>query len=147
MIYKMVCPQCNAPLEMDDTKDFMFCRFCGTKVANLSQKVEINQQVNVSGTVMHVNDRTNEPNLLISYSSSNPGVQMMVTIPSIGIKKALLMNGQEMSFRLPNGVNTIAVKIGKINYKRNVLINSAKGPVRFYASWAGRAHINIDAPL
>ena len=147
MIYKMICPQCSAPLEMEDTKEFMFCRFCGTKIANLAQRVEINQQVNVSGTVVHVTDRTNEPNLIISYSSANPAVQMQVTIQCIGIKKALLMNGQNMSFRLPDGINIIAVKIGKINYKREVVINSAKGPVRFYASWAGHAHINIDAPL
>ncbi len=147
MLYKMVCPQCNAPMDMDDTKEFMFCPYCGTKVANLAQKVEINQQVNVSGTVMHKTDHSNEPNLMISYSSSSPEVQMLVTIPSVRVKKALAVSGQNMSFRLPEGVNTIALKIGKINYKREVNINSSKGPVRVYASWSKHAHINIDAPL
>ena len=147
MIYKMTCPQCNGQMDMDDTREFMFCPYCGTKVANLAQKVEINQQVNVSGTVFHKTDYSNQPNLFINYIASNPQVQMLITIPSIRVKKALFMSGQNMSFRLPEGNNLIALKIGKINYKRNVLINSSKGPVRIYASWSRHAQINIDAPL
>ncbi len=147
MLFKMTCPQCNGQMDMDDARSFMFCPYCGTKVANLSQKIEIDQQVNVSGTVMYKTDFSNQPNLYVSYTASDPSVRMLITIQSVGVKKALLISGQDMTFRLPEGENLIAIKIGKINYKRTVMINSAKGPVRIYASWAKHAQINIDTPL
>ena len=152
MLYKMICPQCNAPMDMDDSRDFMFCQYCGARVANIPQRVNISQrldvyqQVNVSGTVMHRTDYSNEPNLIISYMASDPSVKMQVSIASIGVRKALFLSGQTMTFRLPDGNNQLAVKIGRINYKRMVFINSFKGPVRMYATWAKHAQINIDSP-
>ncbi len=47
MLVKMICPQCGASLDMDDSREFMFCSFCGTKIANLSEKVHVTH----SGTV------------------------------------------------------------------------------------------------
>ena len=47
MLVKMTCPQCGASLDMDDSKEFMFCQFCGTKIANLAEKVD----VTLSGSV------------------------------------------------------------------------------------------------
>lgn len=43
----MTCPQCGATLEMDNTKEYMFCQFCGTKIANIAEKIDLN----VSGKV------------------------------------------------------------------------------------------------
>lgn len=77
MLFEMKCPSCGATMQFDDTKEFMFCPYCGNKVANLSEKVEVNQNINVSGTVYHVQDRSNEPNLYISYNSINPNVNMV----------------------------------------------------------------------
>ena len=37
----MTCPQCGATLEMDNTRDFMFCQFCGTKIANVAEKIDL----------------------------------------------------------------------------------------------------------
>lgn len=42
MLVKMVCPQCGANLEMEDDRDVMFCTFCGTKIANVAEKVNVN---------------------------------------------------------------------------------------------------------
>lgn len=47
MLVKMTCPQCGASLDMDDSKEFMFCQFCGTKIANITEKVD----VTLSGSV------------------------------------------------------------------------------------------------
>ncbi|MBP5618802.1 MAG: hypothetical protein J6X61_06650 [Clostridia bacterium] len=47
MLVKMTCPSCGATLEMDDGKEFMFCEFCGTKIANVTEKVD----VTLSGSV------------------------------------------------------------------------------------------------
>ena len=86
MLVKMKCPQCGAPMEIDDQQEQAFCSYCGTKVANLKEKVEITQNVNVSGTVRHVMDRSTEPNLYISYATADPTVVMVVRIVDTGTK-------------------------------------------------------------
>ncbi len=47
MLVKMTCPQCGANLEVDSSKETFFCEFCGTKIANVAEKID----VNVSGKV------------------------------------------------------------------------------------------------
>ena len=47
MLVKMICPQCGAALEFDNTRDFMFCQFCGMKIANVEKKIHLN----ISGRV------------------------------------------------------------------------------------------------
>lgn len=52
------CPSCGANLEIDNSRDYMFCQFCGTKIVDQVQKIEINGAVSI--------DRKNEmSNLLI----------------------------------------------------------------------------------
>ncbi|MBR4635773.1 MAG: zinc ribbon domain-containing protein [Clostridia bacterium] len=48
MLVKMTCPQCGASLEMDDSKDFMFCQFCGAKVAIIPERVNVTHSGSVS---------------------------------------------------------------------------------------------------
>ena len=48
MLVKMTCPQCGAVLDMDDSKEYMFCEFCGTKIANVTEKVDVVHSGSVS---------------------------------------------------------------------------------------------------
>lgn len=48
MLVKMSCPQCGAVLEMDDSKEFIFCEFCGAKVAIVPETVNVNHSGSVS---------------------------------------------------------------------------------------------------
>ena len=132
-------------MQFDDSQDSMFCPYCGGKVANIAQNVNINQQVNVSGTVIQVQDRSNDPNLYISYNTSNPSVGMVSRIVSTGVK-GTYVNGQTLSYHLNQGQHTIILKIGKKNYSRNIVIPADNAPVRIYASFNGRAQISIDQP-
>lgn len=146
MIVKMKCPQCGAPMEIDDQQEQAFCSYCGTKVANLKEKVEITQNVNVSGTVRHVMDRSTEPNLYISYATAVPTVVMVVRIVDTGTKNTYL-NGQTQSYHLTQGEHTIVLKIGKKNYNRTIVIPADNSPVRINAAYTGkRAEITIDQP-
>lgn len=47
MIVVLTCPNCNAQMEIDENRQFIFCQYCGTKVVNLAQKVEMSGQVSV----------------------------------------------------------------------------------------------------
>ena len=64
MLVNMKCPSCGATMQYDDSMASMDCPYCGGKVANVAEQVNITQNVNVSGTVVHVQDRSNDPNLL-----------------------------------------------------------------------------------
>ena len=143
MIVKMECPQCGATMNMDDSRDFMYCEFCGSKVANLVERTE--QNINVSGTVVHKMDRSNEPNLYISYNSIKPEIQMVTRIVSTG-KKDVYISGQSFTYHLPQGKQDIVIKIGSRNYNRTIYIPEDNTPVRINASFNGHANINIDQP-
>ena len=145
MLIDMKCSNCGAHMQFDNTREFMFCEYCGHRVANVNEQVNINQQVNVSGTVYHVQDRSNEPNLYISYNTSNPKVGMVTRIVSTGVKSTYV-NGQTLSFHLNQGRQLIVLKIGSRNYNREVVIPPDNSPVRIYASFNGRARISIDQP-
>ena len=145
MLVNMKCPSCGATMQFDDTQSSMDCPYCGGKVANITEQVNITQNVNVSGTVVHVQDRSNDPNLLISYNSNNPSVGMVTRIVTTGVKSSYV-NGQTQSFHLSQGTHTIILKIGKKNYSRDIVIPPDNQPVRIYASFNGRAQISVDQP-
>lgn len=130
-------------MNMDDSRDFMYCEFCGSKVANLVERTE--QNINVSGTVVHKMDRSNEPNLYISYNSIKPEIQMVTRIVSTG-KKDVYISGQSFTYHLPQGKQDIVIKIGSRNYNRTIYIPEDNTPVRINASFNGHANINIDQP-
>ena len=105
MLMTMVCPQCGAQLQMDESEKFMFCSHCGTRIENIAQKVEIKQDINVNygGTVIHKQDRSGEPNLYISYSSTDTRVPMVIRLVSTN-QKSTFISGQKLSFRLAPSV-------------------------------------------
>lgn len=151
MLVKMQCPQCGGQMEIDSSRQSVFCSFCGTKIENVPERlhiqgdVTVHQNVNVQGTVLHKADRSGDPNLYIDFQCLHPAVGMVVRIAATG-QKSHFIGGQQMSYHLQKGENLIVLKIGKINYNRKVYINDNNDPVRIQAMWNGRAHIHIDQP-
>lgn len=145
MLFDMKCPSCGATMQFDDSKESMFCPYCGGRVTNMAEQVNVNQNINVSGTVVHVQDRSNEPNLYITYNTNNPAVGMVTRIVTTGVKSTYV-NGQTLTYHLNQGPHTVVLKIGKKNYNRNIVIPPDNSPVRIYASFNGRAQISIDQP-
>ena len=145
MIINMKCPSCGATMQFDDTKSVMDCPYCGGQVANIAEQLNITQNVNVSGTVVHVQDRSNDPNLFITYNTNNPSVLMVSRIVDTGVKGSYV-NGQTQSYHLSQGPHTVVLKIGKKNYNRDIVIPPDNQPVRIYASFNGRAQISVDQP-
>lgn len=146
MLVKLQCPHCGASMEVNNSQDKVFCSYCGTEIANLKEKIEITQNVNMSGTVRHVMDRSNDPNLYISYASAVPNVVMIVNVVDSGIKNTYL-NGMSQTYHLSQGQHTVVLKIGKKNYNRTIIIPTDNSPVRINATFTGRnAEITIDQP-
>lgn len=78
MLIRTTCPQCNGVMEVDDSRDRVFCPYCGTQLVNFAQKLE------VSGQIKHVIDRSGDPNLYISYATINQAITMGTKILSTG---------------------------------------------------------------
>ncbi len=149
MLVNTTCPNCGAQLSVDDTREVLFCSFCGTKIVNFAQKIEVNQTINQnvvhSGQVEYRIDRSSDPTLLIHYSSINPNVKMVVRIVETN-QKSVFLSGQNMTFHLLPGKHDLVLKIGKINYNRTIYVPDDYSPVNIYASFDGRARITIDQP-
>lgn len=46
------CPNCGASLEIDESRQFAFCQYCGTKIANLNNTVELNRTAEINNLVI-----------------------------------------------------------------------------------------------
>ena len=141
MLIKLVCPNCGAPMDVDDSKSVIFCSNCGTKMLNQQEVVQIQQHV----VVEHKTEK--DPHtLIVNYTASDMNVKLVVLVRAIK-RKDVLISGQQMKYILAPGQYVIVLKIGKINYNRSIVVPKDGTPVEIHASWAGRANISIDQPL
>lgn len=132
-IINLKCTSCGANMEAEDGTHTYFCPYCGSKIENAAERVEITF------------DHSNEPNLVVNYNSIHPGVMLVVRIVSTG-QKSIYMNGQRATYHLQPGMQRIILKIGKKNYARDVFINPKKGPVTINCAYTGRGQITVDQP-
>ena len=51
-MFVLKCPNCAGTLELDDRREFAFCQYCGTKIANLNNKVELNRTTELENLVL-----------------------------------------------------------------------------------------------
>lgn len=144
MLVQMECPQCGAKLEIDETRERAFCSYCGAELINFTERVEINQNINVSGTVIHKADRSNEPNVIIDFATSDLTVAMIVAFSTSKIKRNLT-NGQTAALRLPLGQCKVDFNIGERSYSRTIWVVE-EAPVRINASHFGHNEIDIEQP-
>ena len=89
MLITMVCPQCGGQMQIENNQDHIFCPYCGTRIENVAQRVE------VSGTVHHVMDHTGEPNLIISYGSTHRDVVLVTRIVETGETKRIFTHPEK----------------------------------------------------
>ena len=144
MLVTLNCPHCGGKMEVDDSHDKVVCPYCGTEIANIAQKIDITQNVNVSGTVVQKADRSNEPNLLVDFSSSEPQSILVISFDNTKIKR-VVNNGQSAAIRLPLGPCTAIFEFAGKKYKRTIC-TVEHAPVRISVSALGRREIVIDQP-
>lgn len=140
------CASCGRTLaKFDNASNFAFCPYCGGDVYRNTGPAYIVPQPAARSNMMNMRTNNNEPNLYISFNTVNSSIGMVTRIVSTGVKNTYI-NGQTLSFHLPQGNQEIILKIGMKNYSRTVYIPASNSPVRIYASYNGRAQISIDQP-
>lgn len=141
MLINLVCPNCGAPMEVDDSNTTISCPHCGNKVINQKEVIQVEQHVVVE------HKKAKDPHtLIVNYKSSDKSVKLVIAISAIK-RKDVIISGQKMQYILAPGQYRIVLKIGKINYNRDIVVPKDGTPVEIIASWAGRANISIDQPL
>ena len=48
---ELKCPNCSAEIELDDKREFGFCSYCGTKIVQDVQKIEVTGNINIDNEV------------------------------------------------------------------------------------------------
>lgn len=141
MFKTLVCPQCGATMKEVDGGNKAVCEFCGTSVI-LAETV--NHNVNVSGSVTMKKDMSNEPNVIIDFSTVVAGGTCIVQFNTSNIKKAL-NNGQTAYVRLPLGRTIATISFGGKNYRREIFVVE-DAPVRITVSHIRGRDIDIEQP-
>lgn len=149
----MRCPYCGREIRSDD----VFCTSCGERIFRNTA------QANNALATRPVSEPISKPfsdafynpvalqqnmagNLIITYESEHPRVNMYVTFISTKYRE-YYTNGQTRAYNLVPGIHAIIFKIGKRAYRRDVTIYSENMPVTIYASWhRGVARISIVNP-
>lgn len=50
MIVSLKCPNCGSNMDIDATRDFCFCSYCGYKIINMRERVEISGAVRIDNS-------------------------------------------------------------------------------------------------
>lgn len=133
-----MCPNCGAHLRVDPSYKLARCGACGTEclVQNAIQTLNVSGSVNVvhSGVVIQKHDHSGEPNLIVTYSSTIPSINMSLNIIP-GPQKVIFLNGATQQFTLAPGQYRLVASVGgffeKINETvvRDVTISESHRPV------------------
>lgn len=152
MIKSLQCPNCGKDIRSDD----VFCMSCGKRIYEDTEKVNnvlvarpVSEPVSQPFANAPYNPALQQNvsgNLIISYQSEHPRVNMYVTFISTKYRD-YYTNGQTRGYNLFPGIHAIVFKIGKRAYRRDVTVYSESQPVIVYASWRrGVARISIVNP-
>lgn len=79
----MKCPSCGADISLDDSKEYGFCQFCGTRIMNTAiQRLKVEYSGDPM-SVTHVNNTVNNQNITNVTVDNRPG--MVVEKPKMGL--------------------------------------------------------------
>lgn len=123
----MRCPNCGANINYDETRPFMFCQYCGTKVLGSGQI----QPRTISST----------PNLSINYTTTRPEYELSVEFNG---ERWVFPNNSTKAFTLHPGIYAMTFYIARRGWKRNIVIPQAGSPVTVNVVYAGRTKIFIQ---
>ena len=48
---KLTCPNCGADIQLDETKEYGFCTYCGTKIMQDKLVIEHKGKISIDGIV------------------------------------------------------------------------------------------------
>ena len=143
MIHNIICTNCGAQMQFDDTKEQMFCWSCGQKILRLSV---LSAERAAPNKIFAPAPRSADSNFAVSYDTSMTNVQMTLYLDD-GSAPVLFTNGKSKKFHLEPGHHTLIFQIGNRSYRRNIEIIPGGPAYKAECGWCdGRAYISILQP-
>lgn len=154
MIKTVQCPGCGESATFDESNPARFCMSCGHRL--FEDTAQISSQMQSYPAPGQVSTPAFQPapimafpqgtNLIVSYSSEHPRVNMVITFISTRFRERYV-NGTTKAYCLVPGMHAINFTIGKRTYRRDIYISPDGRPVTVQASWhRGVARIAIMNP-
>ena len=136
MMIQLQCPHCGNIINYDDTRDFMFCQNCGTKVSNKPMTDMIGGGV----AQPRVNTAT-APNVVVDYSTTRPEYPLTLVVDG---ERWTFPNNSRKEFTLSPGVHTVLFYVARRGWKKIVNVPYGNYPVHISVVYAGRVKIFIQ---
>ncbi|MBO4450589.1 MAG: hypothetical protein J5777_08375 [Clostridiales bacterium] len=139
------CPNCGSTVPFDNTREIMFCCYCGGRLDKTSVIGGVfNQQMPV-GAPAPVNNYAAGPNLIVTYQSQYSDKPFILSI--LQTKEAVSINpGPPVALRLNPGKQKLFFNVNGKGYVRVVNISPNAGPVRILVTSATVTQIYIQYP-
>ena len=145
MLIRMQCPACGAAVNFDDTREFMFCSYCGTKIVNAeaNKPVPINNAASVPAQVVYVQNTVDNANLYIEYTTLRPQYNLMVQNRR---ERWYFGPGEKQSFTLDPGKHVLRFWVAGHAWDKVIVIPWDNTPVNIRVDYSRRVQIFIDQP-
>ena len=145
MIIRMQCPNCGAAVDFDDTRELMFCTYCGTKIVNASARspFHVSPDLNTADIVPYVQPAGIGPNLYIEYTTLRPQYNLLVQHKR---DRWFFAPGEQQCFTLEPGKHVLRFRITDHARDKVIVIPQDNTPVRIKVDYARRVSIYIDQP-
>ncbi len=130
MMIKVTCPQCGAVLDMDSSRESMFCSQCGSQIV-----------LSPAQTPAPVQNTYQSSKLVVRFRANRYDLPLLVRVDGGALLR--VANGFEQEFALSPGRHQVRVKVGNRNYARFVDIKGFGETVIMEVSWFGSAKINV----
>lgn len=148
MMITRYCPQCGAEAMFDDSRESMFCSYCGARINSYPMKA-----VDLGADLMPQNSAPAYPqrsmqaataeNLTIDYSTSHQMYSLSVIIDG---QQWIFPNGARKSFYLRQGAHILSFQIAGRLWNRRVYVPFEGSQVLINVVYAGRTKIYIYPP-
>lgn len=115
------CPQCGADIELDDSREFGFCQYCGTKIMQEQQNIHLSGSVSVDRG-SEVNNLLTRARMLLSQNRQTDATRIYERVLEMDPVNEEAMNQLHVIESVVTGPNVSVTHSGglckgtKINY-------------------------------
>lgn len=128
---KYQCPNCGRAVEFDESREFMFCQYCGTKMSN----------GNPGGLFPPRLSSVPAGNVRVTYTTTRPEYPLSIVVDG---ERWTIPNNARQELTLEPGVHTVLFYVARRGWKKIVNVPFNSMPVRINVVYAGRVKIYIQ---
>ncbi len=136
MMIKLQCPNCGNIMDYDESRDFMFCTNCGSKISNKPMT-----SISMGGVAQPRVNTATMPNVAVEYTTTRPEFPLTLVVDG---ERWTFPNNSRKEFTLAPGVHTVLFYVARRGWKKVVNVPYGNVPVRISVVYAGRVKIFIQ---